>query len=620
VNIVGIELAQPLINAHGLMRTGGISLAVLPAQNLAGFWSLLNGLLDQSGSATRGETARQPARLPVGPVSPSPKGKGERTESTTDSNVAASLLSLVTPRLNAEASAAAQTGEIPPPGLSDQGNSITATSDVQKPSTIPLAQPVALTSLGASNTASAATSPDPPPASMHDVAFGLRLTWQSPGGKTPEIAAPHSRVNAALPFAPEPHPIKVANQMGQSSGLGGLAWQKDIADTREPELSTPHVAPGKSSFSTPSPGEVDPERLSIAALRPIPGLVAGTASTARTGTRYADALVRSRVGNVTASSPPLDHDLSPEVAFNPQNINAPPPESRNAGPAVPGETSYASALRADHQPKTPTKTETQAEALTSPGEGGDALHDSTAPRRQSVAPLTPTASAQGTPSNDMGEPAGTAKSESDLSESKIQITEKVPLIQASNQSSGHGVPGVEMDRVAVSGGTAQAQGKTAPPQPQHSTTLPSELDNLSVIQTQPIREISFRLAAASASVDVQVAQRGGKVQVAVRTADQDLAQSLQTNLGELVGRLEDKGFKAETWAPIAAPHGSAAVREPSNSANSQNQSEHSAYQGGQQDQRQGQRESNQRQQERWKMQFEETLSVPVTTAHEEGEL
>jgi hypothetical protein len=106
----------------------------------------------------------------------------------------------------------------------------------------------------------------------------------------------------------------------------------------------------------------------------------------------------------------------------------------------------------------------------------------------------------------------------------------------------------------------------------------------------------------------------------VRTADQDLAQSLQTNLGELVGRLEDKGFKAETWAPIAAPHGSAAVREPSNSANSQNQSEHSAYQGGQQDQRQGQRESNQRQQERWKMQFEETLSVPVTTAHEEGEL
>jgi hypothetical protein len=177
-----------------------------------------------------------------------------------------------------------------------------------------------------------------------------------------------------------------------------------------------------------------------------------------------------------------------------------------------------------------------------------------------------------------------------------------------------------MDRVAASGGITQAQGKTAPPQPPHSTTLPSELENSSVVQTQPIREISFRLAAASASVDVQVAQRGGKVQVAVRTADQDLAQSLQTNLGELVGRLEDKGFKAESWTPIAAPHGSAAVREPSSSANSQNQSDHSADQGRQQDQRQGQHQSNQRQQERWKMQFEETLSAPIPTAHEEGKL
>lgn len=285
---------------------------------------------------------------------------------------------------------------------------------------------------------------------------------------------------------------------------------------------------------------------------------------------------------------------------------------------VPDETSHASVLRADRQADTPAKTETQAEASTSPGEGGGGLHDSTTPRRQSLAPLTRTASAQGTPSDHTGEPTGTANSESDPNESKIQITEKVPLTQASGQSSGHGVAGVEMDRVAAPGGATQAQGKTAPPQPPHSTTVPSELENSSVVQTQPIREISFRLAAASASVDVQVAQRGGKVQVAVRTADQDLAQSLQTNLGELVGRLEDKGFKAETWAPMAAPHGSAAVREPSNSANSQGQSDHSAYQGRQQDQRQGQHESNQRQRERRKIQFEETLSVPIATAHEEG--
>jgi hypothetical protein len=80
----------------------------------------------------------------------------------------------------------------------------------------------------------------------------------------------------------------------------------------------------------------------------------------------------------------------------------------------------------------------------------------------------------------------------------------------------------------------------------------------------------------------------------------------------LVGRLEDKGFRTEAWTPATAQHGGA-VREPSNSSNSQSQPDHAGNRNGQRDPRQPQQESNQRQQGRWKTQLEETLAAPIAT-------
>ena len=72
------------------------------------------------------------------------------------------------------------------------------------------------------------------------------------------------------------------------------------------------------------------------------------------------------------------------------------------------------------------------------------------------------------------------------------------------------------------------------------------------VQAPPTREISLRLAEAdSAKVDVKLTERAGKVQVAVRTEDRELARSLQSDLGELVGRLERRGYTTETWTPGA---------------------------------------------------------------------
>jgi len=135
-------------------------------------------------------------------------------------------------------------------------------------------------------------------------------------------------------------------------------------------------------------------------------------------------------------------------------------------------------------------------------------------------------------------------------------------------------------------------------------------------QPQPARQISLKLTGPdSAKVDVELSEKGGKVQVAVRTADRELAKSLQGDLGDLVGRLETKGFKTEVWIP-GASHVShaAAASEPSSAG--QGNREHSGS-GGQQPGRQGRNGSNQRQQARWMAQLQESISTEETRSDNE---
>jgi hypothetical protein len=62
--------------------------------------------------------------------------------------------------------------------------------------------------------------------------------------------------------------------------------------------------------------------------------------------------------------------------------------------------------------------------------------------------------------------------------------------------------------------------------------------------------IALRIALPDAPpVDVQVMERAGQVQVAVRTPDTGLQSSLRQDLGTLVNSLERSGFRAEALAP-----------------------------------------------------------------------
>lgn len=71
---------------------------------------------------------------------------------------------------------------------------------------------------------------------------------------------------------------------------------------------------------------------------------------------------------------------------------------------------------------------------------------------------------------------------------------------------------------------------------------------------------------ADANVSLQVIDRGGRLEVAVRTPDHDLAGTLRQALPDLVRRMEQVGLRAETWAPDGAPVRTAEPAEPARTA------------------------------------------------------
>jgi hypothetical protein len=68
-------------------------------------------------------------------------------------------------------------------------------------------------------------------------------------------------------------------------------------------------------------------------------------------------------------------------------------------------------------------------------------------------------------------------------------------------------------------------------------------------KTSPAHEIKLEVAGADSRVEIRLSERAGDVQVAVRTTDTNLADSLRDNLPALSSRLADSGLKTDTWHP-----------------------------------------------------------------------
>lgn len=71
---------------------------------------------------------------------------------------------------------------------------------------------------------------------------------------------------------------------------------------------------------------------------------------------------------------------------------------------------------------------------------------------------------------------------------------------------------------------------------------------------QPLNNIQLQVShSANEKVLVSLVQQSGELRLAVRTDDSDLAHGLQQGLPELVGKLQDNGFRADSWHPVHSP-------------------------------------------------------------------
>jgi hypothetical protein len=134
----------------------------------------------------------------------------------------------------------------------------------------------------------------------------------------------------------------------------------------------------------------------------------------------------------------------------------------------------------------------------------------------------------------------------------------------------------------------------------------------------PIKEIVMHVGqAGSAKVDVQVVQQAGEVHVAVRTGDSELAHGLRQGLPDLAGRLEEHGYRAETWRPegqVAPPEAASDTRN--TGSNSRNNDTHSQAGGSQQDG--GRRNNNQSNQPRWVEDLESSMNGGASSGEFHG--
>jgi hypothetical protein len=114
-----------------------------------------------------------------------------------------------------------------------------------------------------------------------------------------------------------------------------------------------------------------------------------------------------------------------------------------------------------------------------------------------------------------------------------------------------------------------------------------------------VKDISLQVAQPGAQkVEVRVVQQSGELRVAVHTEDSDLARGLQQGLSELVGRLQETGFRAEAWRPGGTVGQSTPVVEPRTSLSGSRNGDSQGQYGGSR-QQEGERRQNQSQRPAW---------------------
>ena len=121
--------------------------------------------------------------------------------------------------------------------------------------------------------------------------------------------------------------------------------------------------------------------------------------------------------------------------------------------------------------------------------------------------------------------------------------------EPSGNAQGDNAAGSSMTAAQSQKAEGAAPPRITPPAGERTETTVREPE----IQSQPakppaaVHDISLELNRGDQRVAVRIMERGGDVQVAVRTPDPRLAGDMRQDLPGLASRLEQAGFRADNW-------------------------------------------------------------------------
>jgi hypothetical protein len=151
---------------------------------------------------------------------------------------------------------------------------------------------------------------------------------------------------------------------------------------------------------------------------------------------------------------------------------------------------------------------------------------------------------------------------------------------------------------------APATPSPTPPKPVEAAWAPQSQPKAAAA---PLKDISFQVAqSGTQKVEVRVVQQSGELRVAVRTGDSDLAHGLQQGLSDLVGRLQENGFRTEAWRPGGYTVQAAPASESRNSQSSSQDRDSQSYSGSHQ--QEGERRQSQSNRPGWVEEMENSTT------------
>jgi len=124
---------------------------------------------------------------------------------------------------------------------------------------------------------------------------------------------------------------------------------------------------------------------------------------------------------------------------------------------------------------------------------------------------------------------------------------------------------------------------------------------------QPLNNLLMQVnPPGSEKVLVRLVQQSGELRLAVHTDDSELSHGLQQGLSELTGKLQENGYRTDTWQPAQSSQSPGLAMESHNASNHSRQGDSQPQSGSQQ--HGGEQRQNQSNRPKWVQELESSLT------------